>query len=411
VTNEKALAIADDNHEQIVPVAPKRRSILTVSEEQLSRIKTLSTMMAESQLDYRKMGAGDIFIKMLKGLEIGLEPIAAMDLIDVIQGKPTLKPQGMLSLVYGSGQLSDISITDDGNCCTVKMKRSTMSVHIETFSAADAAAMGLANKPNWTKQPSVMRKWRAISAACRVVFPDIIQGMYIPEELSPDTAVNTDGEIEDAEFTEVEPQQKQDTPPPATDTIWPSRDTVAWVMDAFRNQEIGDSDILRLAGVKSFDDGDGWRKYATPKAAINAIQEAINAEIDGNQQELSATFTPMSYVGKKGTLQLATFTHMSYVGKKGTLQFLTHEPGTKSNTCALLFEGRGGITTMHGNEELYEQLNLAQYDDIKNKNIVSDFVKMTIPVDFYFESVTPKNSGDEPYNRITGIKGDPVIPF
>ncbi len=136
------------------------------------------------------------------------------DLIDVIQGKPTLKPQGMLALAHGSGQLSDISITDDGNTCTVKMKRGDMVVHTETFSAKDATAMGLAGKDNWKKQPATMRKWRAVSAACRIVFPDIIQGMYIPEELSPDTIVDDGGGIVDAQYNAIVKEQ----PEPETNT-------------------------------------------------------------------------------------------------------------------------------------------------------------------------------------------------
>jgi len=214
MTNETAIELIES-----ASIAPVRRSILTISEQQVSRIKLLAGMMADSQLEYRKMKTDDIFIKMMKGLEVGLEPVASMDLIDVIQGKPTLKPQGMLALVHGSGQLSDISIIDDGTACTVKMKRGDMQTHIETFSVDDAKSMKLDGKDNWKKQPAVMRKWRAISAACRVVFPDIIQGMYIPEELSPETVVDDNGEIVEAQFTDVveETPKKQSSAPTKED--------------------------------------------------------------------------------------------------------------------------------------------------------------------------------------------------
>jgi hypothetical protein len=203
-------------------ITPKRRSILSISDEQLSRLKTLAEMMSKSQYDYAKNGSkplstGDIFIKMLKGIEVGLEPIASLDLIDIIQGKPTLKPQGMLALAWGSGQVEALSITDDGNACKVTIKRQGVPAHTETFSADDAKSMGLANRDSWKKQPVNMRKWRAVSAACRVVFPDIIQGMYIPEEIAPETiAFDENGEViqalpapkQDDEAKALPPEQK-----------------------------------------------------------------------------------------------------------------------------------------------------------------------------------------------------------
>jgi hypothetical protein len=102
----------------------------------------------------------------------------------------------MLALARRSRQLEDIKIRDDGETCTVALKRVGEEPHTTTFSQADAAAMGLAGKDNWKKQPAVMRQWRAVSAACRIVFPDVIGGMYTPEELGAD--VDAEGEIVDA---------------------------------------------------------------------------------------------------------------------------------------------------------------------------------------------------------------------
>lgn len=123
---------------------------------------------------------------MMMGEALNVKPIIALQSINVIQGKPTVSPQLMLALIRKSGQLQDLTVTDDGTTCTVTMTRKGETAHTETFSMTDAGNMGLAGKDNWRKQPAVMRKWRAISAACRVVFPDIILGFYTPEELAPD---------------------------------------------------------------------------------------------------------------------------------------------------------------------------------------------------------------------------------
>ena len=122
---------------------------------------------------------------ILKGRELGLPVMQAFDSIDSIQGKPTLKPQAMLALIYASPQCAGVDIDSRATQCTVTMRRRNSgreSAHTETFTMEDASRLGLANKDNWRKQPKTMLKWRAVSACARVVFPDVIQGMFTPEE-------------------------------------------------------------------------------------------------------------------------------------------------------------------------------------------------------------------------------------
>jgi hypothetical protein len=149
---------------------------------------------------------------MMMGDALGIKPIVALNSINVIAGKPTVSPQLMLALVRRSGQLETIEITDDGNACTVKMKRRSEPVYVSVFSMDDARRLktteydngvkktiALAEKYNWVQQPATMRKWRAVAAACRVVFPDCLWGIasYTPEEISPDIVIESAGEIVD----------------------------------------------------------------------------------------------------------------------------------------------------------------------------------------------------------------------
>ena len=145
---------------------------------------------------------------MLQARELGIGPMQAFAGINVIQGKATISPQLMLGLIHNSGKLEDIQIDSQLTYCTVTMKRNGQSPHIETFTMDDAKRMktteykngqktqiALADKYNWRQMPTVMLKWRAVSACARVVFPDVINGMYTPEELDPDLIVEEDGEI------------------------------------------------------------------------------------------------------------------------------------------------------------------------------------------------------------------------
>lgn len=126
---------------------------------------------------------------MAYGRAIGVEPLVALNQINIIKGKPTVSPQLMLALARKTGELADLQISDDGDTCTVTLTRKGQSPHTEKFSMTDAKAMNLDTKDNWKKQAAVMRKWRAIAAACRIVFPDIIAGFYTPEEMGTDAPI------------------------------------------------------------------------------------------------------------------------------------------------------------------------------------------------------------------------------
>ncbi len=160
---------------------------------------------------------------ILLGRELGVPPWAALNGINVIQGKPTVSPQLMLGMINAKGQLEDMTIDDTGAACTVTMKRRGRSAHSYTFSVADAKAMGLDGKDNWKKQPAIMRQWRAVAGCARVVFPDVIQGLYTWEEMGADVATDSDGNMVITSIVEpttgeiIKPaQQSSDIPPAGT---------------------------------------------------------------------------------------------------------------------------------------------------------------------------------------------------
>lgn len=130
---------------------------------------------------------------ILTGRELGIGTMAALNSIAVIQNKPTVSPQLMLALIERSGQLADIRIDSGKEGVTCTMKRKGRSPHSETFGPKEAQAMGLANKDNYKKQAETMYRWRAVASCARVVFPDVILGLYTPDEMGAD--VNNDGEL------------------------------------------------------------------------------------------------------------------------------------------------------------------------------------------------------------------------
>jgi hypothetical protein len=140
---------------------------------------------------------------VLKGRELGIGAMEALSSINVILGKPTTSPQLMLALARRTKELEDASIHDDGNTCTVTIKRKGQSPVVTSFSMEDAKAMNLIGKDNWTKQPKVMRQWRAVAANLRLSFPDAISGLYTFEEMGAEVEVNDEGAMTITKMPEV----------------------------------------------------------------------------------------------------------------------------------------------------------------------------------------------------------------
>lgn len=171
-------------------------SLALISENEYNTVERMANTLAASQLLPQSVNTPAKAIAIiLLGRELNIAPWQALSTINVIQGKPTISPQLMLALIQSSGQLENIEVTDDGTTCTVAMTRKGQSPHTETFSMQDAAAMGLSGKDNWKKQAKIMRRWRCVAACARVVFSDVILGLYTPDEMGADISVTDDGEM------------------------------------------------------------------------------------------------------------------------------------------------------------------------------------------------------------------------
>jgi len=160
---------------------------------------------------------------MLKGYEFGLSLSASFEFIDVIDGKPAIKPKGMLALIHNSGQCGGLTVTDqtDDNgkpyACTVTMQRINGFEFTTRFTMNDAQNAGLIkSKGAWEKYPANMLRWRAIGYCADIVFPDLCGGMYRPEELGAN--VNADGEPIEAEYIVTTPAQPAPAPQTAVYT-------------------------------------------------------------------------------------------------------------------------------------------------------------------------------------------------
>lgn len=122
---------------------------------------------------------------MMKGKEIGMQPMQALSHINIIQGKPTISAEGMLALVFKAYPGTKLDyIQNDDESCEIEVTKPGGKLNRWSFSIEDAKKAGLTGKDSWNKYTRAMLRSRCISEMCRAMFPDAIQGIsYTPEEL------------------------------------------------------------------------------------------------------------------------------------------------------------------------------------------------------------------------------------
>lgn len=123
-------------------------------------------------------------IAMQWGYELGMKPLQAIQNIAVINGRPAMWGDAVIALVRSSPLCEYVQESDDGNTATCRVKRKGEPEQVRTFSADDARAAGLSGKQGpWTQYPKRMRQLRARAFALRDVFPDVLRGMPVAEEV------------------------------------------------------------------------------------------------------------------------------------------------------------------------------------------------------------------------------------
>lgn len=134
---------------------------------------------------------------ILKGQELGIPPLYALNNISIVKGKQVCQAELMLSMIFRDQGDQALKILESNDrVCRVRYKRRGGDPGELAFTLEEATQAGLiARNPNYKTYPAAMLRARAISAAARVAFPDSIAGMYTPDELGARVVVNEQGEV------------------------------------------------------------------------------------------------------------------------------------------------------------------------------------------------------------------------
>jgi hypothetical protein len=129
-----------------------------------------------------------IVVAVQLGMELGLTPMAALQNIGVINGRPGIYGDAALALVRASGECASYSQKMEGEGdkrTAVVISTRKGSEPLETrFSVADAKLAGLWGKSGpWSQYPERMLLFRARGFNLRDNFGDVLKGLRTHEEL------------------------------------------------------------------------------------------------------------------------------------------------------------------------------------------------------------------------------------
>ncbi len=131
---------------------------------------------------------GAVMVAIQMGAEIGLSPMAAVQNIAVINGRPSIWGDAMLALALAHPDVEDViemdfdEITEKGSAsCTVVLRNREDITR--TFTMADAEKAKLLGKDTpWKTYPSRMLQMRARGFALRDSVPGAFRGIHSVEE-------------------------------------------------------------------------------------------------------------------------------------------------------------------------------------------------------------------------------------
>ena len=184
------------------------RQQFDLSPQTFDQALTFSQYLADSDLvpkDFKGKPA-NCLIAMQWGSELGLKPLQAMQNLAIINGRPALWGDAVIALVRSSPLCEYVTEEDNGDTAVCRVKRRGEPEQVRTFSTEDAKKAGLLGKQGpWSQYPKRMRQMRARAFALRDVFPDVLRGLPVAEEVQ-DMGAPPPKDMGPAEVVRQEPE-------------------------------------------------------------------------------------------------------------------------------------------------------------------------------------------------------------
>lgn len=233
---------------------------------------------------------GNCLVAIQWGMELGLQPMQAMQSIAVINGRPSLWGDAMLALVKAHPAFEWIKEECDGNVATCTIKRRGEPEVVQSFSLEEAKRAGLTGKQGpWTQYPKRMLQMRARGFALRDAFPDALRGVVSAEE-ARDTP--TERDMGAAEVVSSRPAQPTALPDYSQDAFADNLPKWSALMQSGAKTADQIIAIVSTKGALSEAQKAAIRAAAQPKQepeVIDAPEQKAQADDDGWIEDYEST--------------------------------------------------------------------------------------------------------------------------
>jgi hypothetical protein len=128
---------------------------------------------------------GEATAAILAGLEVGLQPMAALRSFDVIQGQAAPRAVTLRAIVQSNGHEMVLVESTATRCRMKGLRKGSQEWQTVTWTIERARDLGVTGKSNWKNQPQAMLVARATSELARLIASDAILGIaYSAEEIN-----------------------------------------------------------------------------------------------------------------------------------------------------------------------------------------------------------------------------------
>ena len=132
----------------------------------------------------------------LQGRELGLGIMESIRSLYIVNQKVAMTAGLMAALVQRAGHKFEVLERTDKKCVIKFYRKDTNTVYEQIYTIDHAQKAGLVNKDNWKKYPEEMLYARCFSTGARIMYADVLYGIYTPEEMGANT--NNAGEVIDS---------------------------------------------------------------------------------------------------------------------------------------------------------------------------------------------------------------------
>lgn len=156
----------------------------SLSLRSIEDVERLAKIATDSGLT-RVRKASEAAVILLTGRELGLAPMQSLRGIYVVNGTPVLSADLLVAVVRRSGLCASWRVVESTpeRCTISTLRQGESEPATKTWTMGDAKRAQVTGKPIWGQYPAQMLRHRCAADLAREVYPDVVLGLYTPEEL------------------------------------------------------------------------------------------------------------------------------------------------------------------------------------------------------------------------------------